>query len=35
MKKMFVVIAVLALVLSACGSDKAKGIPITVYRSPT
>jgi len=35
MKKTLIVIALLALALSACGSGKADGIAVTVYRSPT
>jgi len=35
MKKLFVLLAALSLMLSACASKDSKGIPIAVYRSPT
>lgn len=35
MKKFYSLLAVLAFLLSACASQTADGIPITIYRSPT
>ncbi|MBV6399806.1 MAG: hypothetical protein CNIPEHKO_00083 [Anaerolineales bacterium] len=35
MKKLFILLAALSLLMSACASENSGGIPITVYRSPT
>ena len=35
MKKLFVMLAVISILISACASKSSGGIPITVYRSPT
>lgn len=35
MKKLITALALAALLLAACAPEKADGIPITVYRSPT
>gem|GEM_PF-3044884 len=35
MKKLFILLSILSILLSACASQNSSGIAITVYRSPT
>ncbi len=35
MKKILLALVVFSFLLGACATEKAEGIPVTVYRSPT